>query len=509
MFSLRIVVTIIIVIMMVLTIAFLTVGESVPAKVSGGSLIVGTVETESITNMNPLTASGLAGDILSLTYADSLIYLFNNGSYIPWLAQNWSIQNGGKTLKFNLVHNAYWMNGTTKAMPITSKDVIFTFEVLKANSSLDINGVDPFIKNISTPNNYTIIFNLTQPNVMMFDFIGSQTIIPYAWHKYVSNLSEIGSYTNMKIGEQLQAGPMLLTSVSMNEINLVSDPIFFKAKPNFSTEVIVLYKSSSSEIEALETGAIDATYLDPNNAYPALRNYSGVKVVAFADPFNLNLWFDDNVAPYNNTNFRIGLAYAINKTQILQKAEDGLGGKVSMGGLPWTLSDYYNNSIPYYGYNITEANKYFMKAGLHIGSNGYWEYSNGTVVKINMIDLNLADWDAAMTLMEDTLSNNHFQVNFAITPTSVWVQEIFGEKNFTVASFFNFGPLLGNPWYDLWAEYDSVGYWNFEHYNNPQLNQLLNESEVMSYNSPQFNTTIKEIQGITAAQMPVIPIMGA
>jgi peptide/nickel transport system substrate-binding protein len=130
--------------------------------------------------MNPLTASGLAGDILSLTYADSLIYLFNNGSYIPWLAQNWSIQNGGKTLKFNLVHNAYWMNGTTKAMPITSQDVLFTFEVLKANSSLDINGVDPFIKNISTPNNYTIIFNLTQPNVMMFDFIGSQTIIPYA-----------------------------------------------------------------------------------------------------------------------------------------------------------------------------------------------------------------------------------------------------------------------------------------------------------------------------------------
>jgi hypothetical protein len=36
MVSLRIVATIVIVIMMVLTTAFLTVGESVPAKVSGG-----------------------------------------------------------------------------------------------------------------------------------------------------------------------------------------------------------------------------------------------------------------------------------------------------------------------------------------------------------------------------------------------------------------------------------------------------------------------------------------
>ena len=500
----------------ILLIAFAVVfgSISIPAhatliKQSGGTLIVGTVESEMVTNMNPLTASGLSGDILGITYADSLIYIFPNGSYIPWLAQSWSITNGGKTITFNLVHNAYWINGTQKVMPITSQDVAFTFEVLKVNKTLDINNVDPFISNISTPNNYTVIFNLTEQNVMLFDFIGGQTIIPYAWHSYFSNLSQIGSYPNMDIGHQLQSGPMLLQSIGNNQVNLVANPYFFKGKPNFDKEVIILYQSSSSELEALESGEIDVTYVDPSSAYNALSAYPGVRVYAFKDPFNLNLWFNDNVAPYNNTYFRIGLAYAINKTAILEKGEYGLGGKVNMGGLPWTLSSYYNNSVPYYSYNITEANYYFEKAGLRIGPSGYWEYPNGTVVKISLIDLNLADWDASMTLIEDNLLADHFEATFNVVPTSVWVQDIFGTYNFTVASFFNFGPLLGNPWYDLWCEYDSAGYWNFEHYNNPVVNQLLNESMLDVTNQTAFNNTIKEIQGITASQLPVIPIMGS
>jgi len=489
----------------------LSASNAQPSKTTGGTFIVGTVESELVTNMNPLTASGLSGDILSITYADSLIYLFNNGTYIPWLAQSWKINNDGKTIIFNLVHNAYWMNGTSRAMPLTSQDVAFTFEVLRANTTLDVNGVDPFISNISTPNNYTIIFNLTKPNIMMFGYIGGQVIIPYAWHNYYSNISRIGNFTNMNIGHQLQCGPMLLTSISNSEVKLVANPYFFKGKPNFNSEIIELFESNSSEIEALETGEIYGTYVDPNSAYSALSTYPGVRTVAFKDPFNLNLWFNDNVSPYNNTDFRIGLAYAINKTQILQKPEEGLGGKANMGGLPWTLSNYYNNSVPYYSYsyNISTANKYFTMAGLHIGSSGYWEYKNGTIVKINMIDLNLADWDAAMTLIQDSLFSDHFQANFEVVPTGVWVNDIFGIYNFTVMSFFNFGPLLGNPWYDLWAEYDSVGYWNFEHYNNPLVNSLLNQSEMDVLNPAAFNATIKEIQGITASQMPVILVMGA
>ena len=477
---------------------------------NGGTFILGTTEDELVTDQNPLTASGLSGDILGITYADTLAYVFqNNGTSMPWMASSWNITDGGTALTFNLVHNAYWMNGTQKAMQFTSKDVLFTFNVLKANSTLDVNGVFPAITNISAPNSYTVVFKLNAPNPTMFDYIASQTIIPHTWAAYEPNLSDIGSYTNMQIGHQLSLGPMVLQNISTSSVTMVANPFFFKGAPHFSKEVLDLYESSSSMVEALESGSIDATYVDPNNLYGQINNYTGLKAVAFKTPFNLALWFNDKVAPYNNTDFRIGLSYAINYTAVLSKAEDNLGGPVNLGGLPWTLSSYYNSSVGSPTFNYTKANYYFRQAGLHQGSNGKWDYANGTAVSLSFVDLNEADWDTAMTLMQSELQADNLSVSFKVVPTQVWATDIFSTPNFTQASFFNFGPLLANPWFALWAEYSYNGYWNFEGYNNQTVNHLFNVSLSEKFNSPAFNKTLDQIQGIVADQRPTIPVMGA
>ena len=483
---------------------------SSPAPASGGTFVVGTIEDEIISDQNPLTASGLSGDVLGLTYADSLAYVYeSNATAIPWLASSWAFTNNDLTLTFNLVHNAYWMNGTNKAGLLTAQDVLFTFNVLKANATLDVNSVFPTITNISAPNNYTVVFTLSSYNPVIFDYIAMQTIIPHTWSNYVKNLSDIGSFENMAIGDQCSLGPMILKNVTSTSVNMVANPYFFKGKPNFAAETWDLFSSSSSMVESLEAGTIDAAYDPPATAYPQLVNFTGVKAVAFDEPYNNVLWFNDKVAPYNNTDFRVGLAYALNKTQILYKAEYGLGGKVSFGGLPWTLSQYYNTSVAYPSFNYTKANQYFTDAGLHIGSSGYWEYANGTIVSLSMIDLSASDWDTSMTLMQTDLQHDHFKVSFDVVATQVWVTDIFSTPNFTQASFFNFGPLLGNPWFDLWAEYSYNGYWNFEGYNNATMNHLLNVSEAETFNSPAFNATLDEIQGFAASQMPTVPIMGS
>jgi len=483
---------------------------STPTPANGGTFVVGTIEDEIISNQNPLTASGLSGDILGLTYADSLAYVYeSNATAIPWLASSWAFTNSGHTLTFNLVQNAYWMNGTTKAGQVTAQDVLYTFDVLKSNATLDVNGVFPIITNMTAPNNFTVVFSLSLYNPVIFDYIASQTIIPHTWAKYVKNMSAIGSFDNMAIGHQCSLGPMILTNTTTTAVNMVANPYFFMGKPHFAAEVWDLFSSSSAMVESLEAGTIDAAYAPPATSYPQLNNYTGLKAVAFDEPYNNVLWFNDKVAPYNNTDFRIGLSYAINKTQILYKAEYGLGGKVNFGGLPWTLSQYYNTSVKYNAFNFTEANKYFTAAGLHIGSSGNWEYANGTIVSLQLIDLSASDWDTSMTLMQSNLQNDHFVVSFKVVPTQVWVTDIFSTPNFTQASFFNFGPLLGNPWFDLWAEYSYNGYWNFEGYNNATMNHLLNVSEAETFNSPAFNNTLYEIQGFAASQMPTVPIMGS
>ena len=494
--------------------AYLAQASSTNTTLTVGTLLGG----ETVTDQNPLTDTGIASDVTGVTYADSLLMEFSNGSYIPWTATSWSITNGGKTMTFNLVTNASWVNGTTKAMPFTSQDVVYTFQTLMANSTLDINGIDSYLTNVTAPDNHTVVFTLSQPNLMAFFFIGSEPIIPYAWHAYVNNMSDIGNYLNMNIGHQLSMGPMSLQSVSGNYITFVANPFFFAGKPHFQKEVWEQFTSTSSQIDSLKTGTIDATYVDSNSIYSSLLNITGVSTVVFKDTFNLNLWFDDTIAPYNNTDFRIGLSYLINYTQIAQIAEGGLAGPTNSGGLPWTLSNYYNASDTNYSYNTSMANHYFQLAGLSInGSTGLWQYANGTTVDIQMFDIPQSDWDTAMSLIQSSVTADNFETQLSIVPTGTWAAILFAafpfhySTNYTYpqASFYNFGPLFANPWYDLWAEFDGAGTWNFEFYNNPTLNALFNSSVTLVNDPAALNHTLKEIQGIVSSQMPVIPVVGS
>ena len=496
-------------VILVLTFIVATVGAVRATSGSSTTFILGTSEDELITNLNPLTNTGLGGDISGIIYSTTLAYEFTNGTVIPWLAQNWSITNGGKTITFNLVSNAYWMNGTSKSSQITSQDVVYTFQAIMANKTLDKNNIDPYIANITAPSKYTVQFELKRPSNVIFYYLAGQIIIPHAWSTYESNVSNIGNYYNMNIGHELSSGPMILKSVSGSVITLVANPYFFKGAPHFSTEVIELFKSSSSMISALQTGQIDATYVTPRSLYTALKSMPGIKPVAYKDTFTLALWYDDNVAPFNNTNFRIGLDHAINKTKILNVAEDGAGGRASTGGLPWTLSAFYNKTLPYYAYNVTAANQYFVKAGLHISSNGFWAYPNGTTVQIRLVEGPIADWDVAASTIQQELSADHFSVVYSIVPLQVWLSETLLSPSFNFASYFNFGPLFGNAWYALHAAFSYGGLWNFEHFNNQTVNLLLNQSSVYPPDSYALNTTLNKVQGIISQQLPFIPLVGA
>lgn len=486
--------------------------NALPSASTNSTLTVGTLlGGETVTNQNPLSNSGgIQGDVTGVTYADSMIFEFSNGSYIPWTANSWQITNGGKTLTFNLVQNASWVNGTAKAGAFTSQDVVYTFDALMANSSLDVNGIDAYLVSVTATNTYTVVFQLSQANIMAFYYIGAQTIIPYAWHSYVSNISDIGNYFNMNIGHQISLGPMSLQSVSGNYITFIANPYFFKGKPHFQKEVWEQFTSTSSQIDSLKTGAIDATYVDSNSIYPSLLGIKGIQTVVYKDTFNLDLWFDVHVAPYNNTNFRRGLACLINNSQIVQKAEGGLGGLANYGGLPWTLSNYYNTSDANYSNNVTRANQYFQAAGLSIGSSsGLWQYPNGTVVTVKMQDIPQSDWDTAMSLIQSALTADNFATSLSVVPTGTWATNIFGVPHFDVSSFFNFGPLFANPWFDLWAAFDTNGIWNFGHYSNPTIDSLLNQSAAMVNNPSALNSTLKEVQGIVADQLPLITVMGS
>lgn len=476
-----------------------------------GTYVWGTPVDTPITNLNPLVATNLAGEATAIMYP-SLLYSMSNGSLIPWLSTGFTISPNGTQYTFNLAHNATWMNGTTVAGPITANDVAFTFNVLKANSTLDANGVDPYVKSVVAVNNYTVQFNLNTSSIMILTDLGTQVIIPSEWGTLVNgNLSKIGSFDNLDTPHQLQAGPFILQSATTSSLNFVANTHFWLGVPHVENLIISPFESTSAMTLSFESGTIAAEYPAISD-YSALKNQTHVVNVVYKEPWSYYLWFNTVVAPFNNTHFRIGLADAINKTAIMQKAEDGIGGKGSFGGEPWTNTSWWAPGLPYYSYNLTNATSQFKAAGLVKNSNGFWEYANNnTTVNLAIVDPPISDWSTAASLITTDLGLAGFQVSESVIPIGVWATDMFQSKvaNAThYMSYFGATPSFSNPWYVLQDLYSPSSFWDgyISHWNNSTVSNIINQTAKEVTNQTQMLNNLFTAQKIIAAQVPMVLI---
>jgi peptide/nickel transport system substrate-binding protein len=67
--------------------------------------------------------------------------------YCPWLATSYAWSNGGKTTALTIRLGVKWSNGT----PLTPAGVAFTFNMIKSNAAIDLNGLK--ISSVSTSGN--------------------------------------------------------------------------------------------------------------------------------------------------------------------------------------------------------------------------------------------------------------------------------------------------------------------------------------------------------------------
>lgn len=496
---------------------------------SGGTFIFGSAVDTSVANLNPLTASNsLASILVKDMYATQLAYQWPSGNYSSWLASSWTTSNNAnnsESITFHLNPNAEWVNGTTPAGQITSKDVLFTFQALKDNQTLDFNGITPVIESISTPSNTTVTFLLSSQNILWFQYIATQIIIPQAWSAFDSgNPGNIGSYTNMgPFGQEITAGPVVLSSINTAGAKLVPNPHFWMGVPHFSTYYVQRYTSTATADLAIEKGAISAVNpaLSDYNALTTQNNITNVKEQA---PYVFYLWMNDHVAPYNNTNFRIGMSYALNKQYIMTKDEDGIGAagpnNMSFGGLPGIMKYAWANGLAYYNYNVSMAKHYFEKAGYHIPTGGKYFVNNTTNAQVQFLVQEpsaVADWVASGTTIANELQAAGINAQIDIVPIGTWVTQDLNMSNFIQTTYFGYVPSVTNPYIQLQQAYEGYhnstgvfvgGPWNYENYSNATVNHYLNKSKNTT-TLAQLEYNLSFVQKVIDQQVPMIPMSNA
>lgn len=516
-------------------IAFVAIGftamlpGSNAASSSGGTFIFGSAVDTSVADLNPLTATNsLASILVKDMYATQLAYQWPSGNYSSWLASSWSVTNNAnhtETITFHLNPKAEWVNGTTPAGEITSKDVLFTFQALKDNQTLDFNAITPHIESVTASSNTTVTFLLGSQNILWFQYIATQIIIPQAWSAYTNgNPGNVGGYNNMgPYGQEITAGPVVLNNINTAGAELSPNTHFWMGTPHFSKFYVEKYTSTATADLALEKGTISA--VNPAlSDYNALTTQSNITNTKEAAPYVFYLWMNDHVAPFNNTNFRIGMSYALNKQYIMQKDEDGIGqagpANMSFGGLPGIMKYAWAAGLAYYNYNVSMAKQYFEMAGYHIPTGQKYFVNNTTGARVQFLVQEpsaVADWVASGTTIANELQAAGIDATVDVIPIGTWVTQDLNLTNFIQTTYFGYVPSVTNPYIQLQQAYEGYynsthtfvgGPWNYENYSNSQLNKILNNSENAT-TLAQLVANLSPAQKIIDQQVPMIPMSNA
>ena len=106
-----------------------TIGTGLMADepVQGGTLI--TVLGSNVRNLNSSVQSGIVTGYPGAQLFASPLRYDENWDPQPYLAKSWKVSDDGLQVTLNLVSNAKFHDG----VPLTSEDVAFSVEVIKAN----------------------------------------------------------------------------------------------------------------------------------------------------------------------------------------------------------------------------------------------------------------------------------------------------------------------------------------------------------------------------------------
>jgi len=237
-------------IVIVCLIALLTVlVGTVSAQESDNVLIM--ARAADTTGLDPHTQTAFASfRLLELIY-EPLVNLDENLNVIPSLAESWAFADDGTSLTLNLRQGVTFHNGAA----FTAEDVVATINrILDETTAAAARANYLSIASIDTPDDYTVVFNLSQPDTPLLAALATTNAA------IVDSADvESGDVATVANG----TGPFVLDSWTPEEVTmLTANPDWWGEGPNIDGIEIRIIPDETSILAALRAGTIDFALLN-------------------------------------------------------------------------------------------------------------------------------------------------------------------------------------------------------------------------------------------------------
>lgn len=306
------------------------------------------------TGLDPHTQTAFASfRLLELIY-EPLVNLDADLNVVPSLAESWDFAGDGMTLTLNLRKGVKFHNGAD----FTAEDVVATFNrILDEATGAAARANYLNIASIDTPDDYTVVFNLSQPDVPLLAALATTNAA-------IADSADIESGDIATVANG--TGPFKLENWTPEETTTLSaNADWWGDGPNVDGIEIRIIPDETSILAALRAGTIDFALLNDPLVATLLKDDPNIvlnRVPAIA--YHV-LQLRAAVPPLDKLEVRQAISCAIDRQEVLDTASLGEG-KVT-GPLTMAAFALPTDELFCYHKDLDKAKELMAAAGMSDG----------------------------------------------------------------------------------------------------------------------------------------------
>src|SRR6266700_83490 len=459
-------------------------------------------------NFNVFANGSVLNGTQGLIYETLLFFNREDGSVKPWLASSYQFSSDATSITFKLRPGIQWSDGK----PFTSADVVFTLKLIHDHPAVDYSGLWTVIRDVSAPDDHTVIVTLKQPSVPLLWYLGGQTyIIPqHLW----SSMSNPVTYTNPN---PVGTGPFVLKSFTPQMYVFDRNAHYWQpGKPYIDEIRYPSFNSNTSADLLLSQGSVDWTGLFTPDVNKTFANRDPVHNRYWFPPTNVvPLYLNLAKYPFNVLAVRHAISAAIDRDKLYHIGENGYEPPSHPTALVLPahqsfLSPNYARST--FSVNTASATSLLECAGFRKGSDGIYVDRHGKRLPFNINVVSAwTDWVTDCQIMASNLRAIGLDVKVNTISFNAYYSALQMGSFDTAISWTSAGPtpyflynsLLGSV---NTAPIGQTATSNFERWSDPTTDKLLKQY-ASSPDPAVQQQALAGIQKIMVEQLPTIPLI--
>ncbi len=269
------------------------------------------IPTTDLQTLDPHSSNMIVDRVVRANIFDCLMY-YQNGKFENVLIEGYELSKDGLNYTFHLKKGVKFHNGEE----LTSADIVYSME--RAKKSTVMATFTQLITKVTPKDKYTAIITLEKPYVPFLLSVASNVAI--------MNEKAVLAHGDKFNRNPVGTGPYKFVRWNAGEkIILESFDGWHGGTAPIKTATFIFLNDPNSALMATETGEIDLTFTLPQIAVSSIEKAGKLSLVKAPTISSGFLVFNLEKYPFNDKNFRLAMAYAVDKQEIVDVALEGIG----------------------------------------------------------------------------------------------------------------------------------------------------------------------------------------